>query len=204
MPQPVRVAARAVGLPVDSPELAGARAALARLRGALADKPRDLGSIRARAQEVRDRLAHLSADDRSHVEDEAAFLLAEADDAFAPPPAPLGSPPPASPANPPKPAPGAPPSAPAGDDHGGRSGPSADPEHTATGSGDEHSGDDHSGSEAQPSGSGVSGPGPSGASDGDGDHTATTIAPSSSGHDGSDGGGSDGGSSHDGGHSGPG
>jgi len=206
MPQPVRVAARAVGLPVDSPQLAGARAALARLRDALADKPRDLASIRAQAQEARDRLARLSADDRSHVQDEAAFLLAEADDALAPPPAPLGSPPPASPSNPatgaPNSAPGTPAAALAGDDHGGPSGPSAEPEQTATGSGDQHSGDDHSGSSAQPSGSGVSGPGPSGSSDGGGDHTATTVRTDNSGPGSSDGGGSDGGPSRDGGTSG--
>ena len=93
MPQPVRVAARAVGLPVESPELASARAALARLRGALAAQPQDVGAVRARADDVRDRLAQLSANDRSHVEAEAAFLLEEADNAVVPPPAPLGSPP---------------------------------------------------------------------------------------------------------------
>ena len=202
MPQPVRVAARAVGLPVDSPQLAHARAAIARLRDTLGDKPRDLDSIRADAQAVRDHLARLSADDRSHVEDEAAFLLAEADAALAPPPVPLGSPvpsaPPANPANGALPAPAA---APAGDDHGGP-GPSAETEHTGTGSGDQRSGDDHSGSSAQPSGSGVSGPGPSGSSDGDGEHTATTIRTDNSGPGSSDGGTSDGGSSHDGGSSG--
>jgi hypothetical protein len=49
MPQPVRVAARAVGLPVESPQLADARAAVGRLRDALGRTPRDPSEIRARA-----------------------------------------------------------------------------------------------------------------------------------------------------------
>jgi hypothetical protein len=204
MPQPMRVAARAVGLPVESPDLADARAALARLRAALAAKPPDLNAIRMRAQDVRDRLARLSADDRSHVEDEAGFLLAEADTALAPPPAPLGSPSASSP----EPAAAsagttaAPTAAPTGDDHGRRSGDdAAEPEHNADGSGEHPSVDDHSGS---------SGPGPSASSDNGGnggsggdDHTATTQRVDNSGRGSSDGGGggSDGGSSHDGGGS---
>jgi len=219
MPQPVRVAARAVGLPVDSPQLASARAALAHLRDALADKPRDLGAIRADAQAVRDHLGRLSADDRFQVEDESAFLLAEADAALAPPPASLGGAAPVSPSTPSNPAspsaPGSPAPAAGGDDHGGRSTPSAAPERAAPGSDDHGSGDDHSGSSAQPAASTDGGPGPS-ASSGDGDHTATTIQTNTSGHDGgssTDGGGSDGGGSGSdgggssgsdgGGHSGP-
>lgn len=218
MPQPVRVAARAVGLPVDSPGLAGARAALGRLRDDLRDKPRDVNAIRTDAQAVRDRLANLSADDRSHVEDEAAFLLAAADAALAPPATALGAPPPPTAGNPVTGAPPvAPPGnpAPSGDDHGGRSSPSAQPQQPATGADDGHSAD-NSGSSASPTGSDASGPGPSGSS-GDGGHTATTLATGTSGHDGgsgSDGGssGPDGGGSQDGGsgstdgggHSGPG
>ena len=203
MPQPVRVAARAVGLPVDSPQLADARAALVRLREALAHQPRDLGAIRSDAQDVRDRLGRLSADDRSQVDPEATFLLAAADTALAPPPTSLG----ASPA-PASPAPASAAAAPGGDDHGGRAAPSPpEAEHPTTGTEDHQSGDDHGGSSLQPSGSGVSGPGPSGSS-GDGDHTATTLQNSTSGHDGgsSSGGGSfpDGGGSSGsgGGHSG--
>jgi hypothetical protein len=193
MPQPVRVAARAVGLPVDSPQLAGARGALARLRGALAATPHDPAEIRARAQEVRDRVGRLSADDRSQVEDEASFLLAQADNALAPPPAPLGTPPPEKrPASPSTAAPASPSAEPA-DDHGRDL--SADPNQSGHGSDDQPSGDDHSGSSAVPTGSGSSGPGSSGSS-GD-DHTATTQAIDNSGH-----GSSDGGSSHDGGGSG--
>jgi hypothetical protein len=207
MPQPVRVAARAVGLPVDSPDLAGARAALARLRDALDRRPPDLGAIRALARDARDRVGRLSADDRSKVDEEADFLLGAADAALAPPPAPLGAPPPSPPANPSNAAPapsGAPGAAPSGDDHGGDSGRAAEPEHSGSGSGDSHSGDNGSGSSANPSGSGTSEQGSSGP--GDGDHTATTQRIDNSG----DGGGSDGGSSHDGGgsdggsHSGPG
>jgi hypothetical protein len=215
MPQPVRVAARAVGLPVDSPQLADARAALGHLRDALADTPRNVNDIRADAQDVRDRLGRLSADDRLDVEDEAAFLLAEADAALAPPPSQVGSSP--ASASPPADPPAAPPAptpvanaAPSGDDHGGGPGPSDEAEH----SGDQHGGDDHGGSSATPSGAGTSSPGPSGSSGGD-DHTASTIRTDNSGH-GSDGGGGSsdgGGSSHDGGptsgsdgggHSGPG
>ena len=211
MPEPVRVAARAVGLPVDSPGLSNTRAAIASLRDVLAHQPRDLNAIRARAQDVRDRLARLSADDRSRVDDEAAFLLAEADAAVAPPPGPLAAPS-SSPASPSgaSPDPRSPAAAPGGDDHGGRTRPSAEPEHSTSGA-DDHSGDDHAGSSMQTSGSGVSGPAPSGSS-GDGDHSATTVTTATSGHDvdggsSSDGGGSDGGGtsgSDGGGHSGPG
>jgi uncharacterized membrane protein YgcG len=216
MPQPMRVAARAVGFPVDSPELAGARGALGRLRAALGDQPRDLAAIRATAQEVRDRLGRLSADDRVHVEDEAHFLLADADAALAPPSTPLGPPQPQNPpAVPTDAAPVAPsrPSntVPTADDHGDRV---AEPEHSGTGGDDHHSSDDGShASSVQPGGSSSSGPGPSGSSGG-GDQTATTQGVDNSGHGSSDGGGgSDGGSSHDGGgssgsdgggHSGPG
>ena len=211
MPQPVREAARAVGLPVDSPDLAGARAALARLRDALADQPRDLNAIRTDAQDVRDRLARLSADDRSHVEDEAAFLLAAADAALAPPSTTLDSQQPASATGPISAAPATPSNAaPAGDDHGGGSGPSAEPEHSSGPGGDDHgSGDDRSGaSSAQPSGSTSSGPGPSGSSGSDGaGRTPTTQPVDNSGHGSSDGGGGShdvGGSSGSDGHSGPG
>jgi len=206
MPEPVRVAARAVGLPVDSPQLAGTRAALARLRDALSRQPRDLSAIRSSAQEVRNRLARLSADDRAQVDAEATVLLTGADAALSPPPTPLGAPPaPVTPSNA-SPAPASPTPAAAGDDHG-RNQPAAD-----SGEGranDDHtSGDDNANSSVQSSGSGVSGPSPSASSDG-GDHTATTIQGDNSGHDGSS---SDGGSSHDGGgssgsdggHSGPG
>jgi len=203
MPEPVRVAARAVGLPVESPELAGARAAVAGLREALGHNPRDLAVIRVRAQDVRDRLTRLSADDRSHLEDEADFLLADADNALAPPTAPLGSPPPQQSPAPSGAAPvAAPPSAaPAGDDHG-ESEPAAE-QNRGQGSDDHPSGDDHSGSSAAPTGSDSSGQGPSGSS-GDGDHTATTQHVDNSGQGSSDGGGggSDGGSSHDGGSDG--
>ena len=198
MHEPVRVAARAVGLPVDSPALADAKAALARLRGALGAKPLDPSAVRAHAQDVRDRLARLSADDRSHVQEEASFLLAAADTALAPPPAPLGSPAPPPAASDPAPA-GAPSPhaspAPASDDHGGGPGPSASPE------GAEHgqSGDDHGNSSATPAASDNSGPGSSGSGD-NGGHTATTVHADNSGPGSTDGGGgsSDGGSSHGG------
>src|SRR5205807_383263 len=134
MPQPVREAARAVGLPVDSPDLAGARAALARLRDALADKPRDLNAVRTDAQDVRARLARLSADDRSHVEDEATFVLAAADAALAPPPTTLDAQQSAPGTGPISAAPATPSNAaPAGDDHGGRG---AEPEHSSGPGGD--------------------------------------------------------------------
>ncbi|MFL5860764.1 MAG: hypothetical protein ACJ780_08305 [Solirubrobacteraceae bacterium] len=164
MPQPVREAARAVGLPVDSPALAGAKAALARLRDALADQPRDLNAIRTDAQDVRDRLARLSADDRSHVEDEAAFLLAAADAALAPPPTTLDSQQSAPGTSPISAVPATPSNAaPAGDDHGGGPGPSANSGHSS-GADDHSQGDDHSGSSATPSASSYSGPGSSGSS----------------------------------------
>jgi uncharacterized membrane protein YgcG len=211
MPQPVRVAARAVGLPVDSADLAGARAGLARLRDALDRRPPDLGAIRALAQDARDRVGRLSADDRSHVDAEATFLLGEADNALASPPAPLGAPPPeVRPASPSGAAPApASPSAEPGDDHG-RNQPTFDPNQSGHGSDDHPSGDERSGSSANPSGSGTSGQGSSGSSDGD--HTATTQHVDNSGPGGSDGGpassdgGSDGGGSGNGGggHSGPG
>ncbi|MBV8981389.1 MAG: hypothetical protein JO086_10855, partial [Acidimicrobiia bacterium] len=119
MPEPVRVAVRAVGLPVESPELADTRAAIARLRDALDARPRNLTVIRERAQELRDRLARLSADDRINVDAQANFLLVDADNAVAPPPPPA----PLRPAAPPTTALPAPPVA-GPDDHG---------------SGDEHS-----------------------------------------------------------------
>src|SRR5581483_10259860 len=172
MPQPVRVAARAVGLPVDSPQLAEARAALDRLHDALAAKPRNANDIRARAQDVRDRVDRLSADDRLEVEDEAAFLLAEADAALAPPPASLGSPP-----APPAAAPSDPPSAAPGPRPTANPAPSAEVEHPGDQHvGDDHGGDDH-GSSAAPDNSG---PGPS-ASSGADDQTATTFRTDNSG-----------------------
>jgi len=204
MPEPVRVAARAVGVPVDSPSLAEAKAAMATLRHALDGKNPNPAAIRAHAQHLREALAKLSADDRSSVQDEAAFLLAAADAALAPPPAPLGSPAPGSPSAG-APGPESPKAAPAGDDHGGGPGQSADPERSGTGSDNGHSGDDHGGSAATPSASSNSGPGSSGSS-GDGEHTATTVHADNSGHDGgsdgSGGGSSDGGSSHGGGSDG--
>jgi hypothetical protein len=201
MPQPVRVAARAVGLPVDSTDLAGARAALARLRDALDHRPLDLDAIRTLAQDARDRVGRLSADDRADVEAEATFLLAQADNALAPPPGPLGAPPPETrPASPSgaAPAPASPSAEPA--DDGGRDQPTANPNQSGPGSDDHPSGDDQSGSSAGPSQS--SGPGSSGSS-GD-NQTATTQHVDNSGHGGSDGGGSShdgGGSSHNGGGS---
>ena len=125
LPRPLRMAARAVGLPVESPNLASARSALARLRGSLGARPRDLGDVREQAQDVRDRLAHLSADDRAHVEAEATFLLAEADAVLAPPPAPLGGTPPIAPPAAGAPTPASPKASPA-DDHGSRAAPAAD------------------------------------------------------------------------------
>jgi len=212
MPEPMRVAARAVGLPVDSPGLADARSSLAGLRVALAAQPRDVDTIRTQAQEVRDRVGRLSADDRFQIEDQATFLLAEADTALAPPPAPLGAPPGPNAATQKPPAPASPAAAPGSDHHGGDQ-PTSAP-NQARSSDDQRSGDDHGGSAVEPSGSGVSGPAPSGTS-GDGDHTATTIQNNTSGSDGGSspdgggsGGGSDGGSGggssgSDGGHSGP-
>jgi len=205
LPRPLRMAARAVGLPVESPNLASARSALARLRGSLGARPRDLGDVREQAQDVRDRLAHLSADDRAHVEAEATFLLAEADAVLAPPPAPLGGTPPIAPPAAGAPTPASPKASPA-DDHGSRAAPAADGHGSGgpgPGSDGGQSGDDHSGAVQPSGGSGSSGPGPSG----DGDHTATTLRTDNSGPGsvGSDGGGSshDGGST-DGEHSGPG
>src|SRR5207253_2883867 len=160
------------GLPVESPELADARTALAGLRASLGQQ--HLDAVRARAQEVRDRLGRLSADDRSHVEDEAAFLLAEADAALAPPPVVLGSLPPQAPAGSSGATPvAAAPSAPAAVDDHGRAEP-ADDRNQGRGSDDHPSGtsDDHSGSVN--TGSGSSGPGPSGSSGGSDDHTAPT------------------------------
>jgi hypothetical protein len=217
MPQPVRVAARAVGLPVESPHLAGARAAMAHLRAALARQPRDLDAIRARAQEARDRLERLSADDRAHVEAEAAFLLGEADAALAPPPLGLGSPPPRQPtaSSGGQPVAAPPNAAPIADDHGPNQ--AGDDQNRGRVSADRPSGDDNPTSSVGGGDSGSSGP----SGDGGGDHTATTQHVDNSGpgscdgcggtsgggssHDG--GGGSDGGSrsgSDGGGHSGPG
>ncbi|MBV9411879.1 MAG: hypothetical protein JO148_09795, partial [Acidimicrobiia bacterium] len=144
MPQPVRVAARAVGLPVDSSQLTDARAALGHLRDALAAKPRNVSDISADVREVRDRLAGLSADDRLQVEDEAAFLLAEADAALAPPPPQLGPPPASTPASadPPAAAPAPPPAT--------TPAPPTEAEHPS---------DDPRGSSTTPS---TSGPGPNG------------------------------------------
>ena len=195
MPEPVRVAARAVGLPVESPALADARAALARLRAAIARQPRDFDAIRARAQDVRNQLARLSADDRAKIESEAAFVLADADAALTAPPTGLGSPPPQQPTPPgATPAPATPAAAPAGDDHR-RNEPAAD-QNRGRGTDEHPSGDDHSG----PSASGSSGPS---SPSGEGEHTATTQHVDNSGPGSSDGGGgSDGGSSHDGGSDG--
>ena len=201
MPEPVRVAVRAVGLPVDSPQLADARTAIARLRDALDARPRHVEDIRARAQELRDRLGHLSADDRLDLDAQARFLLVEADNALAPPPMPIGSPPAAiAPARTPAPAGH---ELPAADDHGHAS--AAAP---LTGS------DDHTTASTEPTRSGDGG--------GGGDDTTTTLRTDTSGRDGGssgsgsggpgpssdggshDGGSSGGGSSDGGGHSGPG
>lgn len=198
LPRPVRVAARAVGLPVESPQLAEARTALANLTHALAASPRDLARVRVDAAAVRDKVAALNADDRSKVEMEAQFLLVEADAALAPPPAALGAvtaedPPAATASSAPAPAVAAPQPA---DDHGGRD-ETASPSTTL---GTVPHPDDHGGSPS-------SGPGPS--SDGS---TVTTIHTDNSGPGsggGSDDGSSDGESSGSdgsggGGHSGPG
>jgi hypothetical protein len=171
IPEPVRVAARAVGLPLESPALAEARSALAHLRAALAANPRNPATISAIAQAVRNEVGSLSADDRSHVQAEATFLLAEADRALAPPPALTGAaagPAPATPAPaPPAPASGSTPVSQPGDDHGGQSArPAPD---AAKGDGS----NDHSGSPS-------SGPGPAPGSGSDDGHQALTPAPSDS------------------------
>ena len=195
MPEPVRVAVRAVGLPVDSPQLADARTGIARLRDALDAQPRNVGEIRERAQQLRNELARVSAGERITVDAQARFLLVEADNALAPAPTPIASPPaPVAPTR--TPAPAAHESPATGDDHG----------HDAAapfgGS------DDHTTASTAPTRSG----------DGGGDHTTTTLLTDTSGRDGGSGGsgspsggpgpssdsGSHDGGSSGGGHSGPG
>jgi hypothetical protein len=127
LPRPVRVAARVFGLPVESPALADARAAIGRLHDVLEDRPLALGEVRAAAAALRARLAALSADERAGVDAEAAMLLARADAALVPPP-------PAHVAPAPRPAPSPPTSAPSGEERRGP-GPS-----TTVASGDDHSG----------------------------------------------------------------
>ena len=92
MPEPVRVAVRALGLPVDSPQTADVRSAIARLRDALDARPRNVSEIRERAQQLREDLARLSAGDRVGIDPQANFLLVEADNAVVPPPTPSAPP----------------------------------------------------------------------------------------------------------------
>jgi hypothetical protein len=62
LPEPVRAVAHAVGLPVDSPSVAAARAARASLRDGLARHDRTL--VAREADRLREALGHLSADER--------------------------------------------------------------------------------------------------------------------------------------------
>jgi hypothetical protein len=80
LPEPVRVVAHAVGLPVDSPEVAEARAARRALRQSL--KREDANATAAAAQRLRDALGGLSSSDRAELGD-VVGLLHEADEQHA-------------------------------------------------------------------------------------------------------------------------
>jgi len=100
LPPPLRQAARAVGLPVDSPALAGAKSAQSSLARALAHG--DTQAVANDADRLRHRLTTLDQADMSRVAPQATRLLARADpdndgdaDTAGPPPA-AGSTPPTS------------------------------------------------------------------------------------------------------------
>jgi hypothetical protein len=88
LPEPVRRVVHAVGLPVDSPALAEARAARAALRETLARGER--ARVAPEAARLRRDLEELGADERGGIEGDANNLLHQADALLATPP---GSPP---------------------------------------------------------------------------------------------------------------
>ncbi|MDQ6909808.1 MAG: hypothetical protein M3Z84_03335, partial [Actinomycetota bacterium] len=76
LPEPVRAAAHAVGLPVDSVALADARAASAKLKEGL--RAHDRAVVDDAARRLRERVSRLDADDRHSIAPEANALLGEA------------------------------------------------------------------------------------------------------------------------------
>lgn len=79
LPRPLRAAAHAVGLPVDSPALADVRVAEHRLRHALVTG--DAAAITLAAHQLRQQLADLDATDARHARDTAGDLLQKAEEA---------------------------------------------------------------------------------------------------------------------------
>jgi hypothetical protein len=78
MPLPiVRSLARAVGLPVDSPALAGAKSAMRTLRGAIADH--DAKAVQSAALDLRERRGMLDPGDQSLIASEVETLLQQSD-----------------------------------------------------------------------------------------------------------------------------
>ncbi len=104
LPSPLRAAARAVGLPVDSQRLADARAQLARLEAAMASGPLTAArqaQLRKEADALQAALARLDPSERQMVAPSARGALSRADRALqlpaAPPPGSSSSSPPGSP-----------------------------------------------------------------------------------------------------------
>lgn len=95
VPRPVRAAAHALGLPVDSVEVADAKSAVKELQRALNDGDQDRAA-RASAR-LRQRLDALNQSDRQRIARQADPLLQRAGGSGGSAPAP-GSPPPAGPA----------------------------------------------------------------------------------------------------------
>jgi hypothetical protein len=78
LPQPLRQAAYAVGLPVDSPDLAAARSARSHLRHDLERGDRDAAT--KSAARLRARLGDLNHDERGEIQQDTAGLLHQADE----------------------------------------------------------------------------------------------------------------------------